>query len=86
MSSFQIFILAYIVSLICGITGIIIFCRIWVYISNYRRQNIVIARVMPYNNDIENNICNTQNIMNFNEINEENEEINEEVKREPEKV
>ena len=84
MSSFKTFIVAYIVSLIAGIIGIILICRIWMYVSNYRRQNNEIIRVLPYDNDIESNICNTQNIMNYN--NEETKEINEEMKREPEKV
>jgi MinD superfamily P-loop ATPase len=91
MSSFQTFIVAYIVSLIAGIIGIIIICRIWIYVLNYRMQNNEIIRVIPYDNDIESNICNTQNIMNYNniefkEINEETKEINEEMKREPEEV
>ena len=53
MSSFKTFIVAYIVSLIAGIIGIIIICRIWMYVSNYRRQNIEIIRVIPYDNEGE---------------------------------
>ena len=52
MTTLTIFIVAYVVSMTGSIIGIIIACRLWIYISNYRRQNNEI-RVLPYNNDIE---------------------------------